>query len=142
MDFYIREAEISDAAAICDIYGFYAKNTFVTFTEINGSVLDYENSILETKKDYPYIVACDLNDRVIGMAYGGRIRHHDAYKYSVETTIYLADDVPKQSGVRNWNPDWHLWDINSCMVLLQMTMNLVLNFIKLLALKKWDTLQI
>lgn len=99
MEFYIREAEIADAAAICDIYGYYVTNTFVTFTEVNGSVEDYEQSIIETKKDYPYIVACDSEGKVIGMAYGGRVRHHDAYKYSVETTIYLAPDVPNQSGI-------------------------------------------
>ena len=33
MGYTIREAEISDAQAIHDIYGYYAENTFVTFTE-------------------------------------------------------------------------------------------------------------
>ncbi len=99
MEFTIREAEISDAEAICDIYGYYANNTFVTFTEVNPSVKEYEQSIIETKKEYPYLVACDKDGKVIGMAYGGRVRHHDAYKYSVETTIYVSNDAPKHSGI-------------------------------------------
>ena len=99
MNFTIRDAEIADGKAICEIYGYYAENTYVTFTEVNPSVSEYEESIVNTKKDYPYIVACDETGKVIGMAYGGRLRHHDAYKYAVETTIYLANDVPKKSGI-------------------------------------------
>ena len=99
MNYTIREAQIEDAAAICNIYKYYAENTFVTFTEVNGTVEDYEHSIAETKKNYPYIVACDEDGKVIGMAYGGRVRQHDAYKYSVETTIYLAHDIPRKTGI-------------------------------------------
>ena len=99
MNYAIREAEISDAEAIHDIYGYYVSNTYVTFTENNPSVKEYEDSIVNTKKDYPYIVACNAAGKVLGMAYGGKIRHHDAYKYSVETTIYLSNDVPKNIGI-------------------------------------------
>ena len=99
MNYTIREAEVSDAKAIHDIYGYYVSNTYVTFTEVNPDVQYYQESIVNTKKDYPYIVACDDNGKVLGMAYGGRIRHHDAYKYSVETTIYLSNDVTKNIGI-------------------------------------------
>ena len=99
MNYKIREAEISDAKAIHDIYGYYVANTYVTFSEVNPDVDSYAESIVNTKKDYPYIVAVDENDKVVGMAYGGRVRHHDAYKYAVETTIYLGPDAPKHSGI-------------------------------------------
>ena len=42
MDYLIREAEISDAKAIHDIYGYYVENTYVTFSEENPSVGEYE----------------------------------------------------------------------------------------------------
>lgn len=99
MNYSIREAEVSDAAAIMDIYGYYVKNSFVTFSEINPSLDEYKQSIIDTKKEYPYIVACDDTGRVVGMAYGARVRHHDAYRYSVESTIYLANDIPKKTGI-------------------------------------------
>jgi len=99
MMYKIREAKTPDAKEIHDIYGYYVDNTYVTFTEVNPSVEEYAESIVNTKQDYPYIVAVDENDKVVGMAYGGRLRHHDAYKYAVETTIYLAPDVPKKSGI-------------------------------------------
>jgi phosphinothricin acetyltransferase len=99
MIYKIREAVTSDAKAIHDIYGYYVANTYVTFSEINPTVQDYADSIVNTKQDYPYIVAVDEEDKVVGMAYGGRLRHHDAYKYAVETTIYLAPEVPKKSGI-------------------------------------------
>ena len=99
MEYTLRQAEIGDAEAIHDIYGYYVDNTFITFTENNPSIEDYKNSIVNTLKNYPYIVACDKNDKVIGMAYAGQIRHHDAYRYAVETTIYLANNVPKHNGI-------------------------------------------
>ena len=99
MDFTIRPATVDDAEAIHDIYGYYAANTFITFTEVNPSVKEYAESIIETSKDYPYLVAVDGDGKIIGMAYAGRIRHHDAYRFSVEATIYLAPDAPKHSGV-------------------------------------------
>lgn len=99
MMYKIREAKTPDAKEIHDIYGYYVDNTYVTFTEVNPSVEEYAESIVNTKQDYPYIVAVDENDKVVGMAYGGRLRNHDAYKYAVETTIYLAPDVPKKSGI-------------------------------------------
>lgn len=99
MNYYIREAEVSDAEAICDIYGYYAKNTFVTFTEVNPPVEVYRDNIVNTKQHYPYIVLCDERDTVIGMAYADQIRHHDAYRYSVESTIYLSPEAPKRAGL-------------------------------------------
>ncbi len=99
MSYTIRDAKTSDARAIHDIYGYYVDNTFVTFSEVNPSVEDYAKSIETTKQSYPYIVACDEDGKVIGMAYGGVLRHHDAYKFAVESTIYLAPDTPKQSGI-------------------------------------------
>lgn len=99
MNILIRDAVESDAKAIHDIYGYYAENTSVTFTEQNPPVEEYKKSIIDTKKAYPYIVACDETGRVVGMAYGGQVRHHDAYKFSVETTIYVANDAPKRHGI-------------------------------------------
>lgn len=98
MSYTIREAEISDAQAIHDIYGYYAENTFVTFTEENPSVQTYEQNIINTQKHYPYIVLCD-DGKVIGMAYADQVRHHDAYRFSVESTIYLSPDAPKKQGL-------------------------------------------
>ncbi|SFN40706.1 phosphinothricin acetyltransferase [Pseudobutyrivibrio sp. UC1225] len=99
MNIIIRDAVEADAKAIHDIYGYYAENTAVTFTEQNPSVEEYRQSIIDTKKAYPYIVACDESGKVLGMAYGGQVRHHDAYKFSVETTIYVANDAPKRQGI-------------------------------------------
>ena len=99
MDYIIREAQLEDAREIHDIYGYYVSNTFITFSEINPTVEEYKQSIIETKKSYPYIVACDLDGRILGMAYAGVLRHHDAYRFSVESTIYLAPDCEKGCGI-------------------------------------------
>lgn len=99
MKIIIRDAVESDAKAIHDIYGYYAENTSVTFTEKNPPEEVYRQNIINTKKAYPYIVACDESGNVLGMAYGGKVRAHDAYKFSVETTIYVSNDAPKRQGI-------------------------------------------
>ena len=99
MEIVIRDAVVEDASAIHDIYGYYAENTSVTFTEVNPPVDYYRDSIIKTQKEYPYIVACDENGNVVGMAYGGRVRQHGAYKFSVETTIYVSNNAPKRQGI-------------------------------------------
>lgn len=99
MQFIIREADLSDAQAIHDIYGYYVENTCVTFSEVNPSVEAYAESIKEVKKTYPYFVAEDEEGKVVGMVYGGKLRHHDAYIWNVESTIYLSPDCPKHQGI-------------------------------------------
>ena len=98
MDFTIRDASISDAGIIRDIYGYYVKNSFITFTEKNPTLAEYEKSIADTQKNYPYLVVCQ-GERILGMAYASQVRHHDAYRFSVESTIYLAYDAPKHQGL-------------------------------------------
>lgn len=55
MNIVIRNAEVTDAKAIHDIYEYYVNNTFATFTEENPTIKDYSKTIIETQKEYPYL---------------------------------------------------------------------------------------
>ena len=99
MEYKIRVAQESDAAACHDIYGAYVEGLNVTFTIENPSVEDYRQKIIDTKKKYPFYVAEAEDGRILGYCCGEPLRPHDAYKWNVEWTIVLAPDAPRRSGI-------------------------------------------
>lgn len=91
----IRPAAADDAGAIARIYNHYIRDTVATFetdpvtaTEIAQRIAGTENSGL------PWLVAADAG-AVLGYAYASRWKGRCAYRYSVESTIYLA---PSETG--------------------------------------------
>lgn len=99
MNFKIRVATKNDAKAIHDIYGEYTPFTNVTFTIDNPSIEQYEIDIDHTLNKYPYLVAVDENDTVLGYVCGHEFRPHDAYLWCVESSLYLSHKTPKRSGI-------------------------------------------
>ena len=99
MKYSIRIADKKDARAIHDIYDYYVKNTFVTFTIDNPSVEEYAKDIEETKNKYPYLVAVDEHEKILGYVCGHEFRPHDAYRWCVESSLYLDANAPKRSGI-------------------------------------------
>jgi phosphinothricin acetyltransferase len=85
----IRPATAEDAEAIARIYNFYIRNTVVTFEEESVSAQAMMARMSEVQSaDLPWLVA-DFESRVVGYAYAGKWKLRSAYRYSVETTIYL-----------------------------------------------------
>lgn len=89
MTLSVRSASASDAAALARIYNYYIQNTVITFEEepvsaqiMMARVADVQNASL------PWLVA-ELDGAVVGYAYASRWKVRSAYRYSVETTIYL-----------------------------------------------------
>ena len=95
----IRNADIKDAKQIHDIYGTYVPYDYVTFTIDNPDIDTYAQNISDYSKYYPYLVAVDENDKILGYVCGHPFRPHDAYKWNVESTIILSKDAPKRSGI-------------------------------------------
>lgn len=88
----IRPAQISDAAAICSIYNHYVLQTCVTFEEDPVSEVDMADRIVEVTDSLPWLVL-EQQEKVIGYAYASRWKSRCAYRYSVESTIYLDRSV-------------------------------------------------
>ncbi len=84
----IRSVLLSDARHICDIYNEYVRNSSITFEEIPVSVDEMMSRIETTTRNYPWLVY-ELNDEVVGYAYGRRWRERAAYRNSVETGMYV-----------------------------------------------------
>ena len=85
----IRYATSADAEAICSIYNPYVAGTIVTFEEQEVSADVMKSRIAEAKASAPWLVY-ETEGQVRGYAYATPWRPRSAYRFSVETTIYLA----------------------------------------------------
>ncbi len=85
----IRDVHSNDAQRITDIYNLYIMNTIITFEEIEIPASEIRQRISNvTSKGLPWIVY-ETGDGIIGYAYASPWRTRSAYRFSVETTIYL-----------------------------------------------------
>lgn len=89
----IRPATDADAAAIADIYNHYVKGSIVTFEEepvAAAEIARRTNAV--SAAGLPWLVA-DVDGQVIGYAYATPMKDRIGYRFSVETTVYLAHGV-------------------------------------------------
>lgn len=85
----IRAASAADAETIAEIYNYYVTNTVVTFEEEPVSPAEMARRIKEvTSASLPWLVA-ELQGRVLGYAYASKWKGRSAYRFSVESTVYL-----------------------------------------------------
>lgn len=87
---HIREATGADAAAIAAIYNPYVLTTAISFEEEAVGVDAMAQRIADVHAaGLPWLVLEDA-DGIAGYAYATKWRVRQAYRYSVETTVYLA----------------------------------------------------
>jgi len=84
----IRPATAADATAICAIYNHHVLNTTVTFEEVAISDREMAGRIAEITAKYPWL-AFERGGQVVGYAYAGAWRTRSAFRYCVETAIYV-----------------------------------------------------
>ncbi|MGK5093261.1 arsinothricin resistance N-acetyltransferase ArsN1 family B [Deltaproteobacteria bacterium TL4] len=88
----IRTAVASDAKGICDIYNFHVENTIITFEETPVREEEMAERIKTVTARFPWLVYLE-NEKVLGYAYANQWRPRSAYKHTVESTIYLSQEV-------------------------------------------------
>lgn len=88
----IRAASPEDAPALLRVYAPYVKNTAITYEYDVPSVDEFSKRIETTLKRFPYLVL-ERGDEIIGYAYAGPLHSRPAYDWSVETSLYLSEDV-------------------------------------------------
>jgi L-amino acid N-acyltransferase YncA len=85
----IRPADSEDAEAIARIYNHYVTNTIITFEEDPVSAAEIAARIQEVHAaNLPWFVE-ETADGILGYSYAGKWKTRTAYRYSVESTIYL-----------------------------------------------------
>lgn len=88
----IRAVTIHDAASIAEIYRPVVEDTMISFEEIPPDAAEMAKRITSTTASYPWLVASN-GDRVLGYAYAGRHRERAGYRYSVDVSVYVAQDA-------------------------------------------------
>jgi phosphinothricin acetyltransferase len=86
----VRDATPDDAAAIAAIYAPYVRDTVITFEIDAPDAAEMRNRIVETSTRFPWLVA-EEGGTVCGYAYATSFRARAAYRWVVETTVYIAD---------------------------------------------------
>lgn len=85
----IRLATSADAAAIVAIYNHYVLNTTISFEEQAVSAAQMQERIADVLgKGLPWLVL-EIDGVLLGYAYATPWRVRNAYRFSVETSVYL-----------------------------------------------------
>ncbi|MDB5689613.1 MAG: acetyltransferase [Sphingomonas bacterium] len=84
----IRPVRGDDAAAIAAIYAPYVTDSVISFELEAPDAQTIRGRIEKVTAAYPWIVAMS-GGRVAGYAYGGLYRERAAYRWTVETTVYV-----------------------------------------------------
>ncbi len=91
-----RAATGADAARMVDIYNHYVLTTAISFEELPISATEMEARMDSVARAcLPWLLA-ERDGQLLGYAYASRWRERQAYRFSVETTVYLAPDAHGQ----------------------------------------------
>jgi L-amino acid N-acyltransferase YncA len=86
----IRPANAADAGSLADIYNHYILQSSITFEEKPVSPSEIAERIAEvTAIPLPWLVYEDEH-AIVGYAYATKWKGRCAYRFSAETTVYLA----------------------------------------------------
>lgn len=86
---HLRPASATDAAPICAIYNTYVTTTTITFEEEAVTEQDMAQRIADVSAAGLSWLVLEVDGKVAGYAYATKWRVRPAYRYSVESTIYL-----------------------------------------------------
>lgn len=101
----IRAATVADAAAIAAIYAPYVERSIVSFETEAPDVETMRERIEAGGAFYPWLAATDEAGGLIGYAYASAFRPRPAYRYTVETTVYVRQGLHRRGiGGRLYRP--------------------------------------
>lgn len=92
-DIIVRDVVDADMVAIQAIYAHHVLNGLASFEEIAPDIAELQRRRDEIlKRRLPYRVA-EVRGAVKGYAYVGPYRPRSAYRYTVEDSVYIANDM-------------------------------------------------
>jgi phosphinothricin acetyltransferase len=95
MEIKIRPYQTQDAETIVSILNYYIANSTALY-DYELRTLEKQQSIFKEKlaKGFPVIVAT-IDDQVVGFGYYSEFRFREAYKFTVEHSVYV---MPNEEG--------------------------------------------
>jgi len=85
----IRKGTIDDLRSICNIYNYYVRNSIATFEVFQVSIEEMQKRFRATIQSYPWLVS-EADGDITGYAYASYWKNRHAYRYTLESSIYLA----------------------------------------------------
>jgi L-amino acid N-acyltransferase YncA len=95
----VRPATAADAAACVEIYRPYVLDTVITFETHVPTVEEMADRIVHARVMHEWLVL-EVDGDVTGYAYAHQLNSRAAYQWSVETSVYLAQDARRSGGGR------------------------------------------
>lgn len=86
----LRVATPDDAVDIAAIYAPFVRETVISFETMVPDAAEMARRIAATLETHPWLVAEEYG-HVIGFAYASQHRMREAYRWSCDVTVYLAD---------------------------------------------------
>lgn len=91
----VRASTPDDADALAAIYGWHVAHGFGTFEEVPPSPAEMAaRRAAIVGKGLPHVVG-EREGRVIGFAYAAPFRPRAAYRYTLEDSVYVAQDAQR-----------------------------------------------
>jgi L-amino acid N-acyltransferase YncA len=92
----IRACAVTDLDEVQAVYAHHVRTGFGTFEEMPPSVAQMrERFDALVHANYPFLVA-EIDRRVAGYAYAGPFRPRAAYRYTSESSVYVASDMQRR----------------------------------------------
>jgi phosphinothricin acetyltransferase len=95
MNYKVRVATPADASDIQAIYAPMVLDTVISFELTPPTVDEMAARIAATLPTYPYLVA-EVEGNVVGYAYASQHRAREAYRWSVDVTVYVDPSVHRK----------------------------------------------
>jgi phosphinothricin acetyltransferase len=86
----IRPVRKEDAPQIAEIYRPYCEDNCVSFEEVAPGAAEIAARIEKISRRFPYLVD-DVNGTIAGYTYASNHREKAAYRWAVESTIYIHE---------------------------------------------------
>lgn len=91
----VRGARPRDAGGCLDIYAPLVRDTPISFETKVPSVEEFARRIVETIRHYPWLVG-EMSGDIAAYAYARRHRERAAYRWSVEVSVYVAQEYRRR----------------------------------------------
>lgn len=93
MSLTIRDAHVSDVAAITAIYAHHVHHGTASFEENAPDETEMARRVARVQDHaWPFLVA-EADGTVVGYAYCARYRERNGYRFSAENSVYVRDDM-------------------------------------------------
>lgn len=88
----VRMATVQDLPRILEIYGYYVKNTAVSFEYTVPTLEEFTQRFLGITEKFPWLV-WEEEGQILGYAYGSLPFSRAAYQWCAGASVYLREDA-------------------------------------------------